>query len=291
MGSKIYRSTDKSLPSLVQKYFDAIKSEQDKDPTQRGQIYRAASHTHLKAVKEYKEDEAMVINAIANKAKKDRWDETVLPSAYAKRLDVYKANPIILLQHNHNNPLGISLETTPKDDGLHCQIELGNPKAASLTDCQRMARSLVAQNILRALSIGFIPHVIEWDEDLEEIRHTDVELLEISLVSVPMQQDSLIQSVKSFFINGKSISQREKEKKMDAEVKAAFEETTKAVKATNELIQKTSEENKKLTEEKDALQKKHDALVKEHEELKKEAEELVTMLQAQGILKKEAAAA
>jgi hypothetical protein len=70
-----------------------------------------------------------------------------------------------------------------------------------LTDKQKEVRSLIAQRILKTVSIGFIPKEIEapeWDEETGKVvkaaRITKWEMLELSIVPVPANQDSLFDS-------------------------------------------------------------------------------------------------
>jgi HK97 family phage prohead protease len=288
---RVYCSTDKNLPRSVSKLFDTVAREID----EKGMLRRIAPVSEIKAAKAFNPDEEMIIEAIANLAKVDRWDEVIPPTAWGKRLGVYMKNPIILREHNRDWPIGTAESVTAKDDGLHYRACIGNPKAAQLTAMQIESRSLIAQGILRANSVGFIPHLIEWDEDEEVIRHTDVELLEISIVAIPMQQDSMITSVKAW---RKGLSMPKANEKTEegtdvaaiTAIKSTVEECLQHAKGCYDILNKLhSEESKRLQDEIAALKTKNKELQDEVEALTKSSEELLETLTKQGLIKPEAA--
>lgn len=145
-------------------------------------------------VKKFDPDKPMEIEAIANGIAADRGKEVMPKDCWD--LTNFQKNPIVLYEHKYENPVGFCTEIEPSDDGLHVRFVLGDPSQAPLTPLQVTVRSLVAQGILRGLSVGFIPRVIEYDEENDVLRYIEVELLEFSIVAVPMQQDSLITAVK-----------------------------------------------------------------------------------------------
>lgn len=138
----------------------------------------------------------MQFEGYANYATPDRGGEIMPPGCFD--LKNYMLNPILLLDHNYSRPIGRTLAIEQKEDGLYIVGQLGDPGAGhELTPDQKIVRSLVAQKILNSMSVGFIP--MEWsiDEKTDVLTYTKVELLEISIVSIPMQQNSQIVNVKS----------------------------------------------------------------------------------------------
>lgn len=223
---KVYKSTDRKLPRELRRSFTDIVGTAARRP-----IFAATT-------KSFDPEGEMVIEGIANLAEPDRWGEVIVPSAW--RLDQYKANPIMLYEHWRENAIGTCTEILTRLDGLYYRATIGNPKLAPLTPTQEVVRSLLAQGILKANSVGFIPHVVEWDEDEDVLRYTDAELLEISIVAIPMQQDSIITSVKSWRQRhmGQQSNKGEGDEPVTPEMKAMIEENTRLTKGCHEMLTK-----------------------------------------------------
>lgn len=237
------------------------------------------------------EDE-MNIEGFANAANPDRGRELILNSAW--RTENYDLNPIILFNHNHNYPIGSCTEYKVDDQGLYYRATIGKPSAyPTLTDIQIMCRSLLAQGILKASSVGFLPFDLEYDEVNDILRYTDVELLEISLVSVPMQQGSLLDSVgpaAKQIINTIDKGIESMDKAQFDELKAMLQKISDMCSAMqgNDQIQqeacdKVKEENKSLKSKIEGLEKSFADLKTEKEDLEKSANELLDTLQKQGV--------
>lgn len=186
-------------------------------------------------IKSFNPEKEMIIEGIANAAQPDRCEETILPEAW--NLDNYKKNSIILLEHDRDKPIGTCLDFGVDKNGLYYRARIGDPSVADLTVDQIKARSLLAQGILKANSVGFLPRVIEWDEVEETLTYTEVELLEISVVSIPMQQDSLITSVKSF---GEKVMTDKVQKSDDqfGQLKDMLGENTSCTKEIHDMVSK-----------------------------------------------------
>lgn len=178
----IYKSGDKKVPKNVRELF---KSVLQKKQTHYMPIFE---------VKAYDPAKSMTVSGCANKAIADRGSEIIDPKAWD--LENFKKNPVVLWEHDYQKPIGSVTDLQIKEDGLYYQAVIGRPEQAPLTSLQIEVRSLIAQGILKANSVGFLPHVVEYDEENETLRYIKVELLELSFVSVPMQQDSLVTSVK-----------------------------------------------------------------------------------------------
>ena len=122
----------------------------------------------------------------------DRDGEIVTPKAIGKRLDIYRAHPVLLSSHRHDDlmkQIGMAedIKATPK--GVTAKFKYfvgqGNPEADWAFK--------LAQNGIAAYSIGFMAH--GWEDkqvDGQIYREfTDVELIEISQVLVPSNRDAL----------------------------------------------------------------------------------------------------
>lgn len=272
---RIYRSTDRRLPSEIRRQFDAIVG--------RDLLRPFSFQGEVKAFDPARE---MVVEGIANLAEPDRWGEVIDPKAW--RLDQYKSNPLILREHDRRLPIGTCLEVAARLDGLYYRAQIGDPARAPLTVCQQETRSLLAQGILRTNSVGFLPHVIEWDEDDDVLRYTDVELLEISIVAIPMQQDSVITDVKSWRQIRMAKSQSQAQAGDDSLIDALTRhgETLADVKALVEKLAAGGDQKAAALEARiKELEAKLDAKSKAFDTLEAKAKSLVDNLRARGLIK------
>ena len=104
------------------------------------------------------------------------------------RIDNYLRNPVVLLSHSYYEmPIGRAVEVTPDDEGLMATIEYddGDPRAVDVM------RKLDG-GFVHAVSVGFRASRAEWPMKAGEVGvFRDVELLEISNVSVPSDPNAL----------------------------------------------------------------------------------------------------
>jgi len=121
----------------------------------------------------------------ASKPTKDRVNEVVDVAAFGKTLEIYSQNPVMLYMHDTRRPIGKFTSLNLSPEGLFVTGEL----AHGTTDADE-AWKLIQQGILKSFSIGFreLDHTV----DDGEIRHiTQLELFEISIVSVPANREAL----------------------------------------------------------------------------------------------------
>jgi len=164
------------------------------DP-ERDKLY---SYGSFKAVSN-DDDDSVIIRGMANAKVIDRMDEVLDP----RGIDVrgFTKNAVLLLGHNYDAPIGLVTELEAQEDGIHFVSSVGSPKKATLTEDQIKARSLIKQGILRTVSVGFIPKKVrqaERDGDGNLVKPTMIEeweLLELSVVAVPANQDSVFEQV------------------------------------------------------------------------------------------------
>ena len=97
----------------------------------------------------------------------------------------FRKNPVALWQHDHAAPIG-TWENIRIDSGRL----IGELKLAS-TRLAEMARQLIADGVLRAVSVGFMPTKME-PREKGGWTIKAAELLEASLVSVPANQAALM---------------------------------------------------------------------------------------------------
>lgn len=129
----------------------------------------------------------ITVSGYANKYKNedgsivvDRSTESVLPSGYD--LVNFKKNPVLLYQHDRNTPIGKIITIELRPDGLYIEANIHKV-------LHNKAYYAVQHGILAAFSIGF---VVKDYKELDGVYYwTEVELLEVSVVSVPDNQDSI----------------------------------------------------------------------------------------------------
>jgi HK97 family phage prohead protease len=196
-------------------------------------------------VKAFDPSQEMVITGIANAATVDRINELIEMSQW--KLDSYLKNPIILYQHEYDDPIGFARNVQVTSQGLSFEAVIGDPsKGYELTEAQREARSLLAQGVLKAFSVGYYPEDYEYDSAHEVWKLKNVDLMEISLVSVPCNPDSLLTSIKSFCPENKPTPSTKETDMNEEQVKTLcqqlIEEKMVAVKAADTEVSKLKEE-------------------------------------------------
>lgn len=145
----------------------------------------------------------LIIEGFANRFAKDgkllvdRGNDLIPPEAFS--LDEFKALPIIFFNHDRDQPIGKALSVQAKEDGLYIKAKLSSSDHPEV----KRIRSLVKEGILKAFSVGFDP--IKIDQEEVEGKQVNVikeaNLLEVSVVSLPMAQHSL------FSVTSKSLSE------------------------------------------------------------------------------------
>lgn len=131
----------------------------------------------------------VTIEGYANANTVDRMKERIDPTGWD--LENYKKNPIMLFDHGHDPqfgslPIGSMSVVEAKDDGLYCKGQLSNSNSEKIS----AVRDLVNEGILKTFSVGFAAKDSKADSTGEVNEITRAELIEISIVPIPMNQDS-----------------------------------------------------------------------------------------------------
>lgn len=107
------------------------------------------------------------------------------------RLEWFNQNPIALFAHDSRSPIG-TWKLAVKGGKLRGRLYFAHGDADA-DKCLNLAK----QGILRAVSVGFIPHSYKWEmhDDVEVLVFDDNELLEVSLVSIPANPEALARDV------------------------------------------------------------------------------------------------
>ena len=121
----------------------------------------------------------------------DRMGDVIEPKGWV--LDHFKAHPIALLNHDKDQIIGTWRDVRIEGKQFVGRLELAEEGTSSLVD---NVRKLVAQNILRAVSVGFKPIEQkplndEADKYFGPFKFIKQELLECSLVAVPANPNAL----------------------------------------------------------------------------------------------------
>jgi HK97 family phage prohead protease len=136
--------------------------------------------TYLKGyIKKAQEEE--LYEFIASTASVDRQGDSIDQSGW--ELDNYLKNPVILFAHNYSElPIAKAVEVVNAGSSLIIKIQFAseeaNPKAQQI-------KKLVDEGILNTTSVGFI------QKERNGNIITRAELLEVSIVPVPANQDAL----------------------------------------------------------------------------------------------------
>ena len=137
-------------------------------------------------------EDVIIVKGYANRYKWegaveiDSYSTTFVPTAYD--LTSYKLNPVILYQHNPDNPIGKCLELKITDQGLYIE-------AAIYKDINEAVFNAIKNGVLNGFSIGIDIQADEYSEVLDAWVVTRGELIEISLVTIPSNPKSVVEHV------------------------------------------------------------------------------------------------
>jgi hypothetical protein len=131
------------------------------------------------------EGKSVIIEGYANKAIIDRGNDLIPGNAW--KLEEFKTNPIIFFNHDRNCPIGKAIEVKSDENGLYCKIQISKSQAAPIP----YVRDMISEGILRTFSVGFDPCNSESRREDGVNLISTANLLEISVVSIPMNQASI----------------------------------------------------------------------------------------------------
>lgn len=133
--------------------------------------------------------ESIYIEGYASTNDVDRAGDVVPVSVWEAGMKNYLNNPIILAQHDHDDPIGRMVEHKLDSKGLWIKARIS--AAAEVF-------SLIKDEVLTAFSIGFRVLDAEYNAAAELFVIKELELIEISVVSVPCNQNTLFNLSKAF---------------------------------------------------------------------------------------------
>ena len=192
---------------------------------------------------EINDQSTLRIRGYANTTSKDRSGDVIVKEAWTKGgMDDYLKNPIILAFHDYEKPIGQCTGYTVTEKGLEIQADIS--RAAGKT------YDLIKDGVLKTFSVGFQVKDADYSKDDDTFYIKDLNLYEISVVSVPANQDSTFSLAKSFdsaeeydkfrksFVSVEQ-DQTEEEK---AEAIEAFEMVREELNPQQPIIEKESQE-------------------------------------------------
>lgn len=173
---------------------------------------------------------------------KDLGNDVIEKGAFINSLKKRKAKNVKLLyQHKSDMPIGVFESIKEDDKGLYVKGKL-----ALKTQAGAEAYELLKMGALDGLSIGFRvkPESVSYDKRANKRIIKEVDLMEISLVTFPMNPKATISSVK-----GEDISVREWEKGLrDAFQLSRSEAKVAAVAVTKSFSQRDADDNAELVD-------------------------------------------
>lgn len=133
--------------------------------------------------------DSIFIEGYASTNDVDRAGDVVPASVWEAGMKNYLKNPIILSQHDHDDPIGRMTDHKIDKTGLWIKARIS--AAAEVFN-------LIKDEVLTAFSIGFRVLDAEYNSVTELFVIKELELVEISVVSVPCNQNTLFNLSKAF---------------------------------------------------------------------------------------------
>jgi HK97 family phage prohead protease len=138
----------------------------------------------------------LFIEGLANAKIVDRGGDLMIPEG--AKMDEFQMNPILLFNHDRSYPIGKVLTMKATDGGLYAKAKLSNSKHEKV----QYVRDLVEEDILKTFSIGFDPQGQPKEGPNGEKIFDNYNMLELSIVTLPMNQASTFAVVKELSTKG-----------------------------------------------------------------------------------------
>jgi len=133
-----------------------------------------------------------MIRGMASTSDFDRAGDAISAEAWTKGgLKNFEKNPIILFNHDYDRPIGRATGLKVTENGLELEARIS--KSAPANVCE-----LVKEGILGAFSVGFRVKDADYLSETDGLKIKDAELFEVSVVSVPCNQEATFSLAKSF---------------------------------------------------------------------------------------------
>jgi len=141
--------------------------------------------------KAFEDGDDLHITGMASTNGTDRVGDIIESEAWTKGgLQNYLNNPVILFNHDYNQPIGRAISLGTNDNGLQLKAKIA--KSAGHVG------ELIKEGVLGAFSVGFRVKDAEYMTETDGYKIKDAELLEVSVVTVPANQAATFSLAKSF---------------------------------------------------------------------------------------------
>jgi len=134
--------------------------------------------------------DSIMIEGYASTVDTDRQGDIVPSTVWKSGVQNYLKNPVILAYHDHSEPIGRMVDHRIDSKGLWIK--------ARISAAAGEVFNLIKDGVLTAFSIGFRISDAEYNAATELFVVKELELHEISVVSVPANQNTLFSLSKSF---------------------------------------------------------------------------------------------
>ena len=181
--------------------------------------------------------ESIFIEGYASTTDIDRSGDVVPKSVWEAGIQNYLKNPIILSQHDYDDPIGRMTDYKVDDKGLWVK--------ARISSAAEEVFGLIKDKILTAFSIGFRILDAEYNSAAEVFVIKELELVEISVVSVPCNQNTLFDLSKAFD-NATDYKEFKQQFAPKGDSAKGLESTTEAKSTTTKELDMTPEEMQKM---------------------------------------------
>jgi len=138
------------------------------------------------------EEEELIISGLASTNDEDRSGDIIASDAWKKKgaLANYLKNPIVLAFHDPSQPIGKTIDHEAVDNGLKI--------TAKISKLAGNVIALIKEGILSAFSVGFMIKEADFDPKSGIFMIKELELFEVSVVSIPANQNALFSIEKNF---------------------------------------------------------------------------------------------
>jgi HK97 family phage prohead protease len=159
-----------------------------RDSSEAPETLRRVFETEIKAV----DGEARAFDFVISTASVDRYGDTVAVDGW--KLSNFRKNPVVLWMHDNSMlPVGKASNIRVEDGKLKARVEF---TPAELVRYNDIVFEMIKGGFLSATSVGFIPLKYAFVDDPERrfgIDFQEQELLEFSIVTVPANQEALVE--------------------------------------------------------------------------------------------------
>jgi len=183
---------------------------------------------------------SIFIEGYASTTDIDRSGDVVPKSVWEAGIQNYLKNPIILCQHDYDDPIGRMVDYRVDDKGLWVK--------ARISSAAEEVFGLIKDKILTAFSIGFRIMDAEYNSAAEVFVIKELELVEISVVSVPCNQNTLFDLSKAFE-NAQDYKEFKQQFAPNGNSAKGLESTTEAKSTTTKELEMNQEEMQKMLAE------------------------------------------